>query len=336
MLLISHSAYAIKVAGLYQSTVQVKNESAIARQSGIKQALINVLIKLTGERNINKDQNVLSLIERPDRYVQQFRYSQRIDEKTNDEINELWVQFDEKALNDAIRSYGLSLWGKERPSILVWLANEEQSTRRMVSFEQRPEYISLLDNRASARGISLLFPLLDLEDSAQLSISDIWGGFKEPVLNASQRYQSDIVLTAKLIQLLPTLWEASWIAYADDKILDWTSRGELADIVLEEGIDELADRLAQQYTNTGSTRTELIELKVVDINSLDNYARALSYLESLQSVSTVNVKKVSENNVLFELISHGGHNVIDQAIVLGKTLEYVDTTEELTYRLLPR
>jgi uncharacterized protein len=337
LVFVSQPVYSIKVPGLYQATASVSDESTPKRKRAIKQALIQVLVKLTGDRNISKSSGINTLIERPERFVQQFRYQQTTTQGERQvQSQQLWVQFDETALNDALRSYGLNIWGKERPSILVWLAHEVDAARSLVSFEESPEYLTILEQRASSRGVSLLFPLLDLEDTSRMSVSDVWGGFKEPVLNASHRYQSDVVLTCKLIQILPTLWESHWSAYIGSQEIHWTSQGELPEIVLEEGVDELVDRLATQYANTGSTRTEVIELLISDINNLDEYARALSYLESLQSVTTVQVKRVSSDEVMFEIISHGGLTAINQTIALGKTLELVSNSAQLNYRLLAR
>lgn len=340
-ILVSHPVFAIQVSGLYQSAVPVSDESTSKRKSAIKQALTQVLIKLTGDRNIAKSSGMSTLIESSERFVQQFRYQeasviagQQGQPRTSS--RELWVQFDETALNNSLRSYGLNIWGSERPSILVWLAYESDKNRRLVSFEENPQYITMLDKNAAARGISLLFPLLDLEDTSRMSVSDVWGGFKEPVLNASHRYQSDVVLTARLTQTLPTLWESQWTAYIGGQEMHWTTQGELAEIVLEEGVDELVDRLVSQYVNTGSVGTEVIELVVSDINNLDEYAKALSYLESLQAVSSVRVKQVSEDKVKFEIISHGGLATFNQTIELGKTLELVSNNEQLNYRLLGR
>jgi uncharacterized protein len=337
---VSQPVYAIKVSGLYQAAAPVSDESTAKRKPAIKQALIQVLIKLTGDRNIAKSSGISTLIESPDRFVQQFRYQQAANNseagQTQSPTKELWVQFDETALNSALRSYGFNIWGKVRPSILVWLAHENGDTRRLVSFEENPQYIGMLDKRATARGVSLLFPLLDLEDTSRMSVSDVWGGFKEPVLNASNRYQSDVVLTGKLTQTLPTLWESQWSVYIDGEEMQWMSQGELVEIVLEEGVDELVDRLAAKYVNSGSTGTEVLELVVSNINDLDDYAKTLSYLESLQAVSEVQVKKVTANEVMFEIISHGGVTAINQTIALGNTLELVSNNEQLSYRLLGR
>ncbi|GJM05930.1 MAG: hypothetical protein DHS20C09_19260 [marine bacterium B5-7] len=335
--LLAQNTYAIQVSGLYQATVPVADESVSKRNPAIKQALIQVLIKLTGDRNIRNSSDIVPLIERPERFVQQFRYRQieNLEEPTS-QSTELLVQFDETALNEGLRSYGLTVWGQERPSTLVWLAYEQNEIRRLVSFEERPEYLNTLDAGAASRGLSLLFPLLDLEDSSRISISDVWGSFKDPISNASNRYQADVILTAKVIQVLPNLWESKWTAYINDLTESWTSQGELAEIVLKEGIDELADRIASQYANIGSSVSEVIELLVTDVDDLDKYARALSYLESVQSISSVQVKRVSKNDVMFTLVNRGGLAAIDQSIALGKTLELVSNNDQLTYRLLPR
>jgi len=336
-ILLAQPAHAIKVSGLYQGTAEVADETTAKRKPAIKQALIKVLVKLTGDRNISKTSGASALLERPDRFVQQFRYQKAQDpEDSQIQTTELWVQFDENALNEALRSNGLNIWGKERPSILVWMAYENGDARNLVSFEESPAYIGVLDKYAAARGVSLLFPLLDLEDTSRMNVSDVWAGFKDPVLDASNRYQSDVVITGRLSQTLPTLWESQWTAYIDNQEMSWTTQGELAAIVLEEGIDELVDRLAAQYVNTGPTSKEIIELVVSDINNLDGYAKALSYLESLQAISEVQVRQVSGDEVTFEIISHGGITAIDQTIALGNTLELVSNSEQFNYRLIAR
>lgn len=339
ILLVSQPVLAIKVSGLYQAAAPVSDESAAKRKPAIKQALIQVLIKLTGDRNIAKSGGISGLLERPDRFVQQFRYQQiqKTDEQgmeTGEVIKELLVQFDEASLNNAMRNYGLMIWGKERPSILVWLAYENNNFRQLVSFEESPEYISMLDQHAAARGVSLLFPLLDLEDTTRMNASDVWAGFEEPILNASGRYESDVVLTGKLVQATPALWESQWTLYNNGVKVSWISQGEIAEIALEEGINELVDRLASEYVNSVSGGTEILELSVFEIKTVDDYAKTLSYLQSIQAVSEVQVKQVTKNEVLFEVISYGGITAINKTITLGRTLEQLTNSDQLSYRLI--
>lgn len=337
--LLSPGVYAIRVSGLYQTVLPVDNESSTARAPALKQALNQVLIKLTGDRNTAAYPGINEITKYPGNYVQQFRYRQTPNPgKPGDKTLELWVQFDEAMLNNAMRTYGIPIWGKERPSVLVWLAGEKNTGRSLVSFDENPEYLSMLDKYASARGISLLFPLLDLKDTADLSVSDIWGGFKQPVLSASRRYRADVVLTGKISRVSAPLWESRWIAYFDDRSIEWNSRGESVDIALAAGVNELVDRLATVYVKNQATHSETIELFVADVNTTDDYARALAYLQAMQSVSAVRVRRVFADKVLFEITGYGGLTGIDQAIKLGKTLERKNETgtDTLTYRLLTR
>lgn len=327
---------AIQVSGLYQATVPVTDETAGTRRPAIKQALILVLIKLTGDRNIAKSDDITPVVTQAERLVQQFRYRQ-VESQADPtvQMTELLVQFDEGALNDSLTNQGLAIWGKERPSILVWLAHEQYQTRSIVSFEESPEYMSMLDKGAEFRGLPLLFPLLDLEDNSQISVSDVWGDFKEPIVNASSRYQADVLLTGRLIQVSAGLWEARWSVYMEELIERWSNQSESPEMVLEEGINEVANRIASQYANTSSTLTEVIEIVVTGVNDVDEYAKTLAYLESIQSISSVQVKRVYKDNVLFELINRGGLSAIDQSFTLGKMLEQISNNEQLTYRLLP-
>ena len=334
--LISQPVHAVKVSGLYQATISVSDESVSKRRIALKQALGKVLVKVTGDRNIKKNMSASLLFERSERFVQQYRYHQATNKWGQKKgTSELWVQFDKNTLNEALKTYGVTIWGKERPSILVWIVYQKDENRFFVNLEECSEYLNILENRAAARGVRLLFPLLDLQDNSQISVTDVWGGFTEPILKASKRYQSDAVLTGKFIQILPTLWQSKWSVYFDEQMINWTSQSDIADIVLEEGIDELVDKLVSYYANTGEKITEVIELLVNDIDSLDKYAQTFSYLKSLQSVFIVNVKRVSSTYVVFELTSDRGSDGIYQEIALEKILGSVEGGDRIEYRLLP-
>ena len=329
-------AYSIKVSGLYEATIFVGDESEPKRSIALRQALGKVLIKVTGDRNINKNTSANLLIQRSEQFVQQYRYNQSTNEwGQNKSISQLWVQFDEDALNTALKTYGINVWGKERPSILVWLVCQKDKNRFFASLERSFEYLSVMEDRASARGIRLLFPLLDLQDTSLISVADIWGSFKEPVLKASERYQSDAILSGKFTQILPTLWESKWSMYLGEEVVNWTSQSEVADIALEEGIDEFIDKLVSRYTNIQKQDFESVEILISDINSIDKYAETFSYLKSLQSVTRVSVKQASPNHIVFELIGEQGVDGIQQAIALGKKLQSIEGSDDIEYRLLP-
>ena len=339
LLLVSPATLAIKVNGLYQATVPVKNESAQGRPAALRQVLKNVLIKLTGDKSVLSDPGAAEILKRPQRFVQQFSYKEVAVDKADsrDELElALQARFDEQLLTEVMRDYGLSLWGNERPAVLVWLVNDDINGRRIVSFDESPEFIRALDKGATDRGISLLFPLLDLEDSARITSTDLWGVFRQPIVDASSRYQADAILVGKIQRPVTGTSRIDWTLIDDQRLQSWQSEANLVAAALYKGADELVDRLASEYASFGSTGAELIKVEIENINSIDDYARALSYLESLQSVSSVIVKQLNTERVFFDVIIHGGSRVLNQAVALSNRFELIDDSLTNRYRLIKR
>ena len=338
----SSTTTAIKVSGLYEVEIPVADQSEAARADGLQTAFRRVLIKLTGDRQAAGRPSIRPLFNRTRDYLQQYRYREAIVEHTTAEgevirspETRLWVKFDEDNLNNALRGLGIPVWGWERPSTLVWLAISDPDGRRLLGLEDGAEFIEVLELRARQRGIALLHPLLDLDDSNRLRASDLWGGFREPVLEASSRYQADTVLAVTLESPVPGIWEANWTVYLDGQMARWNSESDLVEAVLDEGIDNLADVLAAQYTPAVAVDgINRVRLSVSDIFSVDQYAKVLSYLGSLNSVSDVEVEQVESGRVIFILEAHGGQLAINQAIELGRILEPI-TSQGTDYRLLP-
>jgi len=329
---------AIQVPGLYEARIPVVDKSGDNRKSAIQSALRIVLIKLTGDRNAAGRSAVTELIRNADRYVLQYRYLEHDESSLDGQAQtELSVLFDEKALNQVLRDYGISVWGTERPAVLVWLVTGDKSGRRILSMEDESGYLNIIDKRARARGISLIYPLLDLEDASHIKTSDIWAGFSEPIIDASRRYQADVIFYGSIEQITPTLWQTRWTAIIEQQPVSWVSQDELPEIVLDEGIDELVDKLADKYASSSTyTREEALTLTVNNIHDLGQYVKVLHYLESLNSVTKVTVKTLEDDRVVFELINLGGLPVIVQAISLGNMLEPVSSMENLEFQLIQR
>ena len=109
----------------------------------------------------------------------------------------------------------------------------------------------------------------------------------------------------------------------------------MADMVIEEGVDDMADFLASKFIHNAVLEQSNIGLTVSGINTVDQYASVLKYLGSLSSVTRVQVSKVSVGNVSFTLQVHGGCPTLSQAIALGRRLEQLDSSDCSSYRLLP-
>lgn len=321
---------AVVVTGLYEAEIPVLDQSASRRNKNMAAVLRVVLVKVTGDSQVPSHSSVAELLLNADQYVQQFEY--RMQEEADKQQLFLWAQFNKSSLDKILRDAAIPEWGRERPSTLVWLVIDDTNGRRLSGLDDILGYAERMELRSKTRGIVLVHPLLDLEDTGKLNASDIWGGFQEPVRVASERYQADTVLTGRLESISSELWEANWIAYVDDQALTWSTQDVIPENVLDEGIDHFADVLAERYGQAGSyIQSSEIEIVVNNITDYNQYSKVLNYLESLNSVINVDVKEVNLGSVNYLLTTQADIFVISKAVGLGQTLEQISDT---SYRLL--
>lgn len=335
-------AQAARVEGLYEAEVSVPSKDAKQRDLALGAALRDVLVKVSGRRDPKSYPGIVQAMSSPGRYVEQYRYRTLAVETLGEtelptgELR-LWAHFDESAIGRLVLGAGLPAWGRIRPSVLVWLALESQGERDLVGVDDSATVTRVIRDVAALRGLPLVIPLLDLEDRSRLGAGDVWMAFREKILAASSRYQPDTILTVNAYPQGADLWEARWRLYAGEGFADdWTTRGPLLDAVLEAGMNDAADRLAQRFAGTpGNTAEAAVGLHIAQVRTLADYARVLAYLQSLDGVSRVDVTGAAGDRVSFHLKARGGQPALEQIIALGRTLAPVPGGDAMQYSLLP-
>ncbi|GAB4351635.1 MAG: DUF2066 domain-containing protein [Gammaproteobacteria bacterium] len=323
------AATAGQVEGLYRSTVPVTGQEAGEREKAIRTGFVQVLIKVTGESRLEERPELKSLLQQAPQYLQQFRYEKRVlptrvPGQESVESMELHLQFDAESVNDALRRHGLPVWGDLRPTILVWLAVEEGAKRYLVGADSDPAIVSVVTDAAERRGLPILFPLLDLEDRAAVSVADVWGNFQSAIERASKRYQPDAILVGRVFRQADGRWEAIWTLYHDGAQSPWLSSGVFTSQVLFHGIDNASDLLAARFApiGMGALGNEFL-LHVEGIDSLERYARLSGYLSGLQPVKSVRPARVRATSMTFHLQVEGDYRLLQQLIGLSDVLKPV-------------
>ncbi|NTS76062.1 DUF2066 domain-containing protein [Catenovulum sp. SM1970] len=189
-------ANAIEIKGLYQDSVTVSDQSLASRKVAYKEALSNVLIRVSGSLDIIKSPAIKKVLSKSTKYLSRYQYV------TRDGIELIEVYFNANAINQVLRDNGYAIWGARRPLISTWIAVQRGGDRQILSEQHSLNYTDI-QPLAKKRGLPVLLPLMDFEDANNLSVSDIWGGFDDVMWQASQRYQPDLVAYIKLQQVDP-------------------------------------------------------------------------------------------------------------------------------------
>ncbi len=336
--LLPDTAHATEVPRLYQAETLVSSQSDEDRIAAVRACLGKVLVKLTGVREVARNTALQPLLQAAETFVQQYRYHDAATAGPEGVPVPSWrftVKFDEQNLNRSLRAAGLPVWDRERPSVLVWLVLEQAGRRGFVEAGQAPELLRIIQQLAQRRGIPMLLPLLDLDEQRQIRPGDVWLDFREPIMAASARYNADVILTASVSAVAPGIWEGHWRSYGESRPEhEWTTQTELPETALEEGFNGFADTLAGEFLRSSSyIPVGDIEITVGAIDTIEQYARLLAYLDSLHSVGHIHVKEVRRGEVTLALTAHGGAQTILQTLSLGRTLEPVADTDGHYYRL---
>lgn len=318
---------------LFEAEVPVTSQQPGERSIAMKTALTEVLVRVTGQRELPHSGRVRALLDDPARYVQLYRYF-TVPDSTPPQLR-LRVRFDGDAVRQALREQGIAYWGgSERPDTLVWLAIEERGRRYIVSAQDDVQAHRMLVEAAQRRGVPLLFPLLDLEDQSQVRFSDIWGGFHERVLAAAARYNPQAVLIGRLQQGPSGSWVARWDLQVAGHSSSWTDSNARLSGVLEAGIDNVADNLASRLAvSAGSVIGNTVTISVQDIDTLADYARVTNYLAALTAIGQLQVQQVKDSTVQYSLQLNGTLPGLTQTIAIGTVLEPVPMAAPGSYRI---
>ncbi len=310
-------ANAVEVQGLYETAVPVQGQEAEQRGAAIIEALGQVLIKVTGHRDIVARGKLEEKLKSAAGYVRQYRY-----EHTSEGARLLKTRFDEQAVNRLLHEQGLPVWGVSRPMVLFWLGVEEQGKRRVAAPELDPALFAEVETAMEKRGLTAAFPLMDLTDRAALPAGELWGDFAANVRAASQRYEADLILVGRLTSKGDQGWQAHWILYPDTGASSWNGQGADRAEAVNMGVQSLADQLAAKFAPIRERGDQSrIRVHVAGIQQLDDYERVSDFLVQLDSVEQADLFHAEPDAVVYELLITNGKEVLQQEIALGSLLQ---------------
>ena len=297
-------------------TARVTAEDRGDLDLALARAMRSMLVRLTGLRRPENTPGVKEALASPERFVQQYLFESGAG-------HDLTVKFDPDAVDRLVEQLGLGRWSRVRPRVIVWLAVEDERGRKSYVDSASPAAASI-DGPARERGVPFILPLFDIEDRMTLPVSTLWGGFQEPIQRASRRYVADSVLAGRAWRGETGRWKARWTLFGE-LTREFRTSGDSLGAAIAEGMHEVADRFAARFARRGAAAaSSRVPVVVSGVERLEDYARLLRYLASIDIVETVHVERVETSRVRFALRAKGGSPALAELIALGRTLVPVD------------
>lgn len=322
----TQSTLAVVVEQMYEVSLPVVSQEKDIRQAAFEQAFIEVLVRISGNSAIAAQLD----IKQARNYIQQYRYlaldKPIVQEETANTIDipvakhKLWIQFNEGLIKKLLRDNAMPVWGKQRPTVLVWLAVRDGNNRYILRQQDRSVLKEALSKEAQRRGLPVEWPKFDAQDRQKVLFADVWGSFWDPVIAASQRYNVDAVLIGQM-NWLSGSWQVNWSMKLADKTQSWRLRALDLDVLMASGIDLATDQIAQQFAvlEDDSSEGEII-VQVNNVKHVYSYAKTQQYLSSLAPVKNVFATRIEPDHVRFSIDMTGDQEDLERIIALGKTL----------------
>jgi hypothetical protein len=331
-------AVAANIDKLYEFSVQADPQKT--EKQLINEALTQVLIKVSGRSDVTSFTHYQNLLKQAEEAISQFRYDyktiaitetdqpQSVANSESEAKKEkwFWVRFDAKKINQLLTTAGIPIWGKMRPETLIWFSQDIQGDRYLQSQYEQPKIYAIFKQQAEKRGISLIFPFVDLQDQSNVSSADIWGNNHEPVLLASRRYQAQSTLTSRVFQKNNGLWVSQWNLLLLGHVQSWETQDQQLEQVLVAGIDQLAENLARQFTQTANTTDQqsTLLIQISNIDGFKDFQKVDDYLRNLATVKAITLKQIEQDRAIYAIHYLGRQDSFKQEIHLGNVFSPVE------------
>ncbi len=322
------AALAVEISTLYTAQVALdeqQDDPVVMQAMAYEAALADVLLRVSGPELSADPEMIALLFPDPPSYVVQYRPG---------EENTLWVSFDGGAVERTLRQAGQTVWGSDRPLTLVWLAVDwGQGEREIIAandpLRSRDDARSIDRNRllrqrvldiAERRGLPVVFPLLDTEDLESLSFSDLWGGFDEQILLASERYDVNSVLIGRIRPA--TIQRNGWSYFFGGDERRWNGEPELV-------VNLVADLLAEEFAVSGSAPLEFVDLNVSGISSVEAYGAVENMLSNTSLIESYSISEVAGDRIHYRVEARGGVERLRRALRFNGLIEQYEPDGDL-------
>jgi hypothetical protein len=325
---------AVAETNLYSGQVVVPSQGEADRNRAIPEALIQVLQKLSGQREMPLSPVLDDALANADRLLLSFRYENVKRAGPDGELSQeirLLAQFMQAEVDRIVQQAGLPRWQQERPAVQIWVVIDDGRSRELKPLEFGYAWQSMEDI-ATMRGLPLSWPELDEEEAQLIDMRLVWGGFTDYLVERGAPADGVAIIAAR--REGPE-WSLRWNLASGEQNWSWRNNDQDLMFALAAGIHQMTDELAASNTIAASEQgLSTVEMTIGKLNSAADYAACLDYLQNLSLVTSVEILGANPGQVHFRLQLNATSEHLTEALNRGTVLLPSRTGSEYDYEFL--
>lgn len=314
----------------------------------IQEALSDLLVRLSGTETILEKPVIKNALEQADRYSKQISYHQ-----PSPNIRTIRVQFKEAQVKNLIWQAREKVWDTKRPLTLAVLILDNHKKPTWVGQDFATQPMQEIQSLAAKRGLLIVFPMLDLTDTSQVSEQDVKDLNLAKLESLATRYNSDIIWTGK-IKEENGKYTGNFLSMKKGKNIEFDAEGDSLASMLKDALEQLSDILKDINPNTirsdsnsasSDAVSKAIPLTITGSLDGERYIRVMNYLIGLPAVTDVVVEQISADKTIFSIETSNSKDelaslisrdpiLIENTVVSETTISNTSTPERnLSYKL---
>jgi len=307
-------------ASLFEVSVGVQGEGTQERRRAAREGLGQVMQRLAGRKDVLDGSDAGQVLDKAEDMLQQFSYGQARN-ADGDEVRQISLRFDGMAVERAMIERGIAVWSPEdRPRMLVWML-EDRDGREIVGGDHAVDLQQQLRTAMSAQGLPMLLPLMDLEDQSALSTSALWGGFREPIMDASERYRPGAVVAVRLSRR-DDRWQGRWQLFWDGNTHEVNVSDVQVEKVMAAGAEGIAGYLAGRLRGVPDRDAGgVVSVRILGMQSMADYAWMQDLLQGVRGVVASDPYRITASYTDFRISIEADSERILQTLENARRLE---------------
>lgn len=305
---------------LYSGEAVVSSQAEADRNDAVPEALIQVLQKLSGQREISSSQVLDDALANAGRLLRSYGY-RTVDRIGPDGVTvpelRLVAQFIQQDVDRIVQQAKLPRWRQERPVVEIWVVIDDGRNRVLKPLEFGYTW-NFVEDMAAMRGLPVRWPELGEEEEQLLDMRLIWGGFTDYLLERGVPADGVVIITARREG---PQWNLRWNLAIGEQRWSWNNSDMELMYALAQGVHHMTDQIAAGSTIQASDQALWIaEVSIGELNSAADYVNCLDYLQNMSFVTSVEIMAAEPGSVHFRLQLNAPLEHLTQAFNRGSVL----------------
>lgn len=292
---------AIAETRLYSGEVVVASQAEDERNEAIPDALIQVLQKLSGQRELPTATSLDEALQNADRMLLSFRYKNVDRAGPDGNINQdlrLVANFMQSEVDRVVQQIGLPRWQQERPPVQIWVVLDDGRGRQLKPVEYEYAW-ETMEDMAELRGLPIEWPELDDEEAQLIDMSLVWGGFTDYLVERGAPGDGVAIVAARREG---PQWTLRWNLAANGKNWSWNNMDDELMFALADGIHRMTSQISAANAIAAVEQGEwTVDVSIGGLRNAADYATCLGYLQGLSLVTAVDVLGAEPGLVYFRM-----------------------------------